>query len=143
MALKCVEACRMDGVEFLNMRLVQLNPAVPNKTTNCVSSALNFAVRPGKIPTLLEAVRLFVEKNTFSKDTGIAFCRGIENFTDAPVARQIKTEIMTREQAEKAAEDLGIEFLDTFNGKGRIGALGAVVWGNRGTEAAGLYGEHL
>ena len=27
--------------------------------------------------------------------------------------------------------------------KGRIGALGAVLWGNRGVEAAGLYGEHI
>jgi methanogenesis imperfect marker protein 11 len=143
MALKCVEACKMDGVEFLNMRLIQLNPAVPNKTTNCVSSALNFAVRPGKIPALLEAVRSFVDKNTFSKDTGIACYHGIKKFTDTPVARQVKTEIMTREQAQREAEALGIEFLDLNNGKGRIGALGAVVWGNRGTEAAGLYGEHL
>ncbi len=31
MALKCVEACRIEGVEFLNMRLVQLNPAVPEQ----------------------------------------------------------------------------------------------------------------
>jgi methanogenesis imperfect marker protein 11 len=69
MALKCAEACKIEGVEFLNMRLVQLNPAVPNKTTNCVSSALNFAVRPGRIPMLLESVRLFVEKNTFSKES--------------------------------------------------------------------------
>jgi tRNA(Ile2) C34 agmatinyltransferase TiaS len=143
MALKCVEACRIDGVEFLNMRLVQLNPAVPDKTTNCVSSALNFAVRPGKIPKLLEAVRTFVEKNTFSGDTGIACCHGLKDFTDSPIARKVKTEILTREQAEREAEVLGIEFLDHNNGKGRIGALGAVVWGNRGTEAAGLYGEHL
>jgi methanogenesis imperfect marker protein 11 len=143
MALKCVDACRIEGVEFLNMRLVQLNPAVPHKTTNCVSSALNFAVRPGKIPKLLEAVRVFVEKNTFSKDTGIACYHGLGSFADTPVARQVKTEIMTIRQAEREAESLGIEFLDHTAGKGRIGALGAVVWGNRGTEAAGLYGEHL
>jgi tRNA(Ile2) C34 agmatinyltransferase TiaS len=125
------------------MRLVQLNPAVPNKTTNCVSSALNFAVLPKKIPVLLESVRLFVEKNTFSRDTGIACYHGIVDFSNAPVARQVKTEILTRGQAEHEAEALGIEFLDQNNGKGRIGALGAVIWGNRGTEAAGLYGEHL
>ena len=125
------------------MRLVQLNPAVPEKTTNCVSSALNFAVRPGKIPNLLDTVRAFVEKNTFSKDTGIACYHGIRDFSDAPVARNIKTEILTRDQAEYEAEALGIEFLDQNHGKGRIGALGAVVWGNRGAEAAGLYGEHL
>jgi len=143
MALKCVEACRMEGVEFLNMRLIQLNPAVPNKTTNCVSTALNFAVRPGRIPVLLEAVRSFVEKNTFSKDTGIACYHGISDFVGCSVAKRVKTEIMTREEAEREAGTLGIEYLDRSNGKGRIGALGAVVWGNQGTEAAGLYGEHL
>ncbi len=84
-----------------------------------------------------------MEKNTFSHDTGIACYHGIRDFADAPVARQVKTEIMTRSQAEQEAEALGIEFLDQTGGKGRIGALGAVVWGNQGTEAAGLYGEHL
>jgi methanogenesis imperfect marker protein 11 len=143
MALKCVEACRIDGVEFLNMRLVQLNPAVPDKTTNCVSSALNFAVRPGKVNELLESVRLFVERNTFSEDTGIAWYHGIRSFAEVPVARQVKTEVITREKAEREAEALGILFLDLNARKGRIGALGAVLWGNRGTEAAGLYGEHL
>lgn len=143
MALKCAEACRMEGVEFLNMRLVQLNPAVPHKTTNCVSSALNFAVRPGKIPLLLEAARVFIEKNTFSRDTGIACYYGIADFAKTPFAKQVKTEILTIGQAAKEAEALGIEFLDRNNGKGRVGALGAVVWGNQGTEAAGLYGEHL
>jgi len=143
MALKCAEACRIEGAEFLNMRLVQLNPAVPEKTTNCVSSALNFAVKPHRIPVLLESVRAFVEKNTFSKDTGIACYHGIRDFADAAIAKRIKTEILTREEAEREARALGIEYLDRNGGKGRIGALGAVVWGNRGTEAAGLYGEHL
>lgn len=143
MALRCAEACRADGIEFLNLRLIQLNPAVPNKTTNCVSSALNFAVRPSRVPDLLESVRSFVEKNTFSSDTGIACYHGIRDFADAPVARAVKTKILTCGQAEKEAEDLGIRFLDRSGGKGRIGALGAVVWGNQGIEAAGLYGEHL
>lgn len=143
MALKCVESCRMEGVEFLNMRLVQLNPAVPHKTTNCVSSALNFAVKPHRIPPLLESIREYVGKNTFSNDTGIACYHGIRDFADAAIAKRIKTEILTRDETEREAEALGIEYLDRNGGKGRIGALGAVVWGNRGTEAAGLYGEHL
>jgi methanogenesis imperfect marker protein 11 len=143
MALKCAEACHIEGVEFLNMRLVQLNPAVPNKTTNCVGSALNFAARPGSIGALREFVCTFVEKNTFSKDTGIAFSRGIGTEKDSPVLDAIKTEILTVEKAEREARRLGIEYLDHNGRKGRIGALGAVLWANRGIEAAGLYGEHL
>ena len=143
MVLKCAEGCKIDGVEFLSMRLVQLNPKVPDKTTNCVGSALNFAVRPDKIEELKNYVCDFVSRNMFSKDTGIAFYRGIGFSADSPALRAVKTEIMTREQAEREAGQLGIEYLDTNGRKGRIGALGAVLWGNRGIEAAGLYGEHL
>jgi methanogenesis imperfect marker protein 11 len=143
MALKCAEACRIEGVEFLNMRLVQLNPAVPHKTTNCVGSALNFAARPERIPALLDFVRSFVEKNTFSNDTGIAYHRGIGLPDGSPAFAAVKTEIMTIAQAEEAAKAIGIQFIDHNGRKGRIGALGAVLWGNCGIEAAGLYGEHL
>ena len=143
MALRCAGACAIEGVEFLNMRLVQLNPEVPQKTTNCVSSALNFAVRPGKTEELLEFVRTFVEKNTFSKDTGIAVYRGILSSSESPARKKVKTDIMTLEQAEREANSCGITFIDHNGRKGRIGALGAVLWGNDGTEAAGLYGEHL
>jgi methanogenesis imperfect marker protein 11 len=142
-ALKCAEACRIEGVEFLTMRLVQLNPAVPNKTTNCVSSALNFAAKPEKVAELLEFVRTFVLKSTFSEDTGIACFRGIEFPVESPAQKWVKTEIMTISQAEQEAERTGIQFIDPNGRKGRIGALGAVLWGNRGIEAAGLYGEHL
>ena len=143
MTLKCAEACRIEGVEFLNMRLIQLNPLVPDKTTNCVGSALNFAVKPDKVEALKDHICTFVEKNTFSKDTGIAFHRGIGFSVDSPAFKRIKTEILTRDEAEKEAKILGIEFLDHNARKGRIGAFGAVLWANRGTEAAGLYGEHL
>jgi len=143
MALKCAAACRIPGVEFLNMRLVQLNPEVPEKTTNCVGSALNFAARPSAVAALKEHVTTFVAKNTFSKDTGIACHRGIVFPFESPVLRKIKTGILTREEAEREAAALGIEYLDANARKGRIGALGAVLWGNRGIEAAGLYGEHL
>jgi len=143
MALKCAEACRVPGVEFLNMRLVQLNPLVPQKTTNCVGSALNFAVRPGQVTALADHVRTFVEAHTVSADTGIAWYRGIEFPRESPFAESIKTRIVKVDEAEREAAALGIRFLDGNGRKGRIGALGAVLWGNRGIEAAGLYGEHL
>ena len=120
-----------------------LNPVIPNKTTNCVGSALNFAAQPGSIDALRKFVCTFVEKHTFSKDTGIAFSRGIGIGEDSPLLKAIKTDIVTLENAEAEAERLGIGYLDHNGRKGRIGALGAVLWANRGIEAAGLYGEHL
>ncbi len=125
------------------MRLVQLNPEVPQKTTNCVGSALNFAVKPETIEQLKDYVRTFIEAHTFSEDTGIACFRGLSFMVDSPAFKWVKTEILTLEQAEREARVLGIEFLDKNARKGRIGALGAVLWANRGIEAAGLYGEHL
>jgi methanogenesis imperfect marker protein 11 len=142
-ALKCAEACTIEGVEFLGMRLIQLNPEVPHKTTNCVSSALNFASRPGSIGPLCEFVRSFIDEHTFSEDTGIAFVRGIGTVENSSMHEALKTEIVTLDHAEREARRLGVEFLDRNGRKGRIGALGAVLWGNRGIEAAGLYGEHL
>jgi methanogenesis imperfect marker protein 11 len=142
-ALKCAETCRIDGVEFLDMRLVQLNPAVPQKTTNCVGSALNFAVKPGKVSELMEYVRDYVQSHSVSKDTGIACFQGIGFPVEPDVSRRVKTEILSLDEAEREAQALGIVFVDTNGRKGRIGALGAVLWGNRGIEAAGLYGESL
>jgi methanogenesis imperfect marker protein 11 len=143
MALKCAEACHIDGVEFLNMRLVQLNPAVPYKTSNCVSSALNFAVKPQNVPALLDFVRSYVDNNTVSRDTGIAYYQGIGFSAESPALALVKNAIMTLPEAENAATDANIVFIDGNARKGRIGALGAVLWGNRGIEAEGLYGEHL
>lgn len=140
LALKCAEACTLPGVEYLNMRLVQLNPAVPKKTTNCVGSVLNFAVRPGAVEALLAFVKDYIETNAVSGDTGIAYYRGID-VPQSEYARKIKTEILEREEVEAEAERIGVTFIDSARSKGRIGAFGAVLWGNCGVEAAGLYGE--
>jgi methanogenesis imperfect marker protein 11 len=141
MALRCAESCPVDGVEFLSMRIVQLNPGVPNKTTNCVGSALIFAARPGATASLLGYVREFVEGNSSSEDTGIAVFKGIAS-PDSPLSLRVKNDIVTLDEAEEEAGRLGIEFVDSAQRRGRIGALGSVLWANRGIEAAGLYGEH-
>ncbi|HRR87864.1 MAG TPA: tRNA(Ile2) 2-agmatinylcytidine synthetase, partial [Methanoculleus sp.] len=143
LALRCAENCKIPGVEYLDMRLVQLNPAVPKKTTNCVGSALNFAVRPGQVDTLLDYVRDFIESGSVSKDTGIAVYRGIAFEKESPYLKRVKTDILTLEDAETEAARMGVRFIDSNGRKGRIGALGAVLWGNKGAEAAGLYGETL
>jgi len=143
LALKCAENCNIEGVEYLNMRIIQLNPEVPNKTTNCVGSALNFAVRPDKVDELLEFVKEFIEENAVSDETGLAVYRGIKFSEESPFLKKIKTEILTIEDVEKEAKRMGVTFIDSSGGKGRIGAFGALLWGNKGIEAAGLYGEHL
>lgn len=140
LALKCAEACKVAGAEYLNMRLVQLNPKAPQKTTNCVGSVLNFAVRPGAVDDLLAFVKDYIEEHAVSGDTGIAYYRGI-GLPETEYTKKIKTELLTQEEVEAEAARLGITFIDSAASKGRIGAFGAVLWGNCGVEAAGLYGE--
>ncbi|MGC9434526.1 MAG: tRNA(Ile2) 2-agmatinylcytidine synthetase [Methanomicrobiales archaeon] len=142
-ALSCAESCPVEGVELLNMRLVQLNPAVPRKTTNCVGSALNFAVLPRSVDPLLSYIREFIEAESVSDDTGIAVFQGIALPHDSDFPRRVKTELATLEETEEEAARQGIRFIDQNGRKGRIGALGSVFWANSGPEAAGLYGETL
>jgi len=75
-----------------------------------------------------------------SKTTGICYFTGIR-LPDSTYARRVKTELLTKEDAISEAEKLGITYIDSANGKGRIGALGALLWADGGVEAAGLYGE--
>jgi len=44
---------------------------------------------------------------------------------------------------KRKAQTPGTRFLCRNAKRGMFGAPGAVLWGNRGIEAAGLYGEHL
>lgn len=140
LALKCGEACSIDGAIFLGMRIVQLNPKAPNKTTNCTGSVISFAVRPDKVEELIDFVRKFVEDNTQSEDTGICYWLGIK-LPVSDYAKKIKTVLLTKEDAVSEAAKLGVTYIDSADSKGRIGCLGALLWADGGVEVAGLYGE--
>ncbi len=143
LALQCAAACPIEDAHLLGMRLVQLNPAVPNKTTNCVGSALVYAVEAGRLDELQAFVTEFVREHSLSPEAGIAVRTGIVHPDGADAMRRVKTEILTLPEAEAAARELNVRFIDSNRGKGRIGALGALLWADEGPEAAGLYGEHL
>lgn len=143
LALQCAAVCPVEDAHLLGMRLVQLNPAIPNKTTNCVGSALVYAVRPDRARELEAFVAEFVHEHSLSPEAGIAVRSGIAHPDGTDAMWRVKTEILTRTEAEAAAEELNVRFIDRNRGKGRIGALGALLWADEGAEAAGLYGEHL
>lgn len=140
LAMKCGEACAIDGAIFLGMRIIQLNPKAPNKTTNCTGSVISFAVRPDKKEELISFVKSFIEEKTVSPDTGICYITGIQ-LPKSDYAVRIKTELLSVDDAVKEAKKLGVTYIDSANSKGRIGSLGALLWANEGVEAAGLYGE--
>ncbi|HJJ42075.1 MAG TPA: tRNA(Ile2) 2-agmatinylcytidine synthetase [Methanocorpusculum sp.] len=140
LALKCGNACSIDGVIFLGMRIIQLNPRAPNKTTNCTGSTISFAVKPEKKQELIDYVKKFIEDRASSDETGICYYSGIL-IPESDYSIKIKTILLTVKEANDEAEKLGIKFIDSAKSKGRIGALGALLWADKGIEAAGLYGE--
>ncbi len=146
-ALKCAEQCRIDGVKFVRMRIVQLNPSVTD-TTNSTGTALVFAVKPDSFPLLKKYIIDFFKENVDSRQYGIAIRKGIffnkkEELNEENYLKRVKTEIVTLSEAENEAKLQGIKFIDSTGGIGRIGALGALLWEPYGVVAAGLYGEKL
>jgi tRNA(Ile2) C34 agmatinyltransferase TiaS len=126
LAMTCGDACIIEGTIFLDQRVVQLNPKVLEKTTNCTGSILIFAVKPEKKEELIRFIKIFIEEHSSSPATGICCWSGIKLPTSSS-ARRIKTELLTKADVEVEAEFLGVSFIDATNGKERIGALGALL----------------
>lgn len=144
LALKASKvAAAIDGVQSLNLRLIQLCPKSPNKTTNCVSSAVTFAVRPDAVDKLIDSIVSTVRAETRSIKTGIAVYRGI-GIPEAlnKFGWETKQRLVTLEEVNKHAEANGVQFIDLFEKhEGRIGALAAIALSEEHTEAAALYGD--
>ena len=142
LALKAFKAS-IEGVQPLNLRLIQLFPKSPHKTTNCVSSAITFAVKPEAVDRLVDGVVSTVRAGTRSRKTGIAVYRGI-GISPALNAfgREIKKRLVSLESVEQFAASAGIEFIDLFDEReGRIGALAAIALSEERAEAAALYND--
>jgi methanogenesis imperfect marker protein 11 len=144
LALKASKiAAALPGVESLNLRLIQLCPRSPNKTTNCVSSAITFAVKPEAIDALIKSVVDTIKAENRSDDPGIAVYRGI----GIPPAlkdfgRETKRRLVTMDAVNAKAKENGVEFIDILGEKaGRIGALAAVALSEERADAAALYND--
>ncbi len=124
---------------FLEHRLVQLNPRVPEKTTNCVATCLSFAMPPDDLGEAKAYALDFVKEESFSENSSVAIHeglqvpRGVRDF-----GMRAKGEFLTWEEAERLASESGVE-LHTVTGKrGHIGALAAIGCHDMGAEAAAL-----
>jgi methanogenesis imperfect marker protein 11 len=142
LALKASKiAAALPGVQSLNLRLIQLCPRSPTKTTNCVSSAITFAVKPDAADALIDSVVGTVKAENRSDDPGIAVYRGI----GIPPALnefgwETKRRLVTMDDVNAKAKDHGVEFIDLLGEKpGRIGALAAVALSEERADAAALH----
>ncbi len=124
---------------FIDHKIIQLNPKVPNKTTNCCSTAVSFAVKEEEIPALIEYCRDFIKNESFSEDSVMTVFKGL-SIPDSLKGYGIraKTELLTEDDAITAAEENGVQIISVTGMKGAIGAVAAIGCFDMGGEAAGI-----
>lgn len=124
---------------FIEHKIIQLNPKVPNKTTNCCSTAVSFAVREEEIPALIEYAVDFVRKESYSEDSVITVFQGLY-VPDAlrDFGWSCKSVLYTPEDAIKAAGENGVQIISVTGTKGVIGAVAAIGCFDLGERSAGI-----
>lgn len=135
--MKMAKACPIG--KFLDHKIIQLNPRAPNKTTNCCSTAVSFAVVPEDVDGLVEFCRDFVAKETVSDDTVMTVYTGL-SMPDAlkEWCWNAKTILYTVEDAERVAAENGVKVLKITGEKGVIGAVAAIGCFDLGLRSAGV-----
>jgi methanogenesis imperfect marker protein 11 len=130
------ELSKSDGIEYLNHTLVQLYPGTPEKTTNCVTTVLTFAVEPNKMQYLRENLVQHFTNNTLSDHTGLAFFENItipEKLTDfSDLARK---QVVTLDETIYLANNLGIDLYPKNGARGCIGAVAGLGYAENHEEA--------
>jgi len=135
-----LKAAREAPVGHLLMhRIVQLNPNVKEKTTQCVAVGVSFAVKEEEFPALRRHIINYLKQGTFSQNTALAVYRGLRI---PEVVREYglraKREVMAVEDARAVARKGGVELVEITGPRGAIGALAGLGCHDLGIEAAGL-----
>ena len=124
---------------FLSHKIVQLNPHAPQKTTNCASTGVAFAIEPDKIRAAVDWARDFVAKSTYSDQTCMAVYEGLEIPKRlVKYGANAKETILSIHDAEHAAGEHGVEIIEVTGRRGSIGAVAAIGCFDLGLYSAGL-----
>lgn len=124
---------------YMEHKIVQLNPNVPEKTTNCVAVGVSFAVPENNVPELTEQVIKYIRNNTYSKNTTLAIFQGLRVPQEVQeYGRRAKREILTVDVAQGVAERNGVKLIEVTGKRGTIGAVAGIGCFDMGLEAAGL-----
>lgn len=124
---------------FMEHKIIQLNPRCPTKTTNCVATAVSFAIREDEVPKLIEFCYDYIKSHSYSEDAVMTVFKGLE----IPSALRkfgwdAKSIMYKVEDAEKIAAESGVEIISVTGTGGIIGAVAAIGCADLGTEAAGV-----
>lgn len=124
---------------FLTHKIVQLNPHAPQKTTNCASTGVAFALKPDEVARTVEWSIDYVRKGTYSSETAMAVFEGL----DVPgklvrYGADAKEQILSIHDAEHVAAETKVRLLEITGRRGYIGALAAIGCFDLGLYSAGL-----
>jgi methanogenesis imperfect marker protein 11 len=129
---------------FLRLTLSLNWPANPAKTTNNASSALVFAVTPGKEDQLARDFERLIRKYTISKETGMVVSKKVRSPESLKeYSRKVKRQQVTVSEAYKAAEQAGVKMIPITGERGLIGALSVVGLVDDAEEALTPVKEHV
>ena len=126
--------------EFMEHKIIQLNPEAPNKTTNCCSTAISYAVKEEDKDKLIEYAKEFFTKESVSDDTVMTVYEGLripDELQDW--SWKAKSVLYTEKEAEDIAARNGVRTYGLKKGtKGIIGAVAAIGCFDMGLRSAGL-----
>jgi tRNA(Ile2) C34 agmatinyltransferase TiaS len=124
---------------MLEHKIVQLNPNVPEKTTNCVAVGVSFAVEEKDIEALLSYFEESIRKATYSKETMMVVFQGLKVPEEVmQYGLRAKKEILTVDVATDVAKRNGLRLIEVTGRRGTIGAVAGIGCFDMGIKAAGL-----
>ncbi|MDR0791148.1 MAG: DUF1743 domain-containing protein, partial [Methanomassiliicoccaceae archaeon] len=124
---------------YLDQKIIQLNPKVPNKTTNCCSTAVAFAVRPDEVEKLIDFAKNYIAENTYSDETVMTVFRGLKVPKELEeFGWSAKRTIFEVDDALRVAKRCNVEVFEITGKKGTIGAVAAIGCFDMGIRAAGV-----
>jgi methanogenesis imperfect marker protein 11 len=129
----------MPHAKPIQHKIIQLNPAVPEKTTSCVSIGGSFAVEEENLNKTVDYAIEFIKEHSKSKHTALAVFEGLMVPDEIKsYGTEAKSRIITLDETEKVAKKNNIRMIEITGSRGKIGALAAVGCFDSGLSAAGL-----
>jgi len=112
---------------YLDHTITQLYPQAPNKTTNCVTVALNLACPLGKENQLKKYLLENVAERTYSNDAAAVFWEKV-NIPDGlrRYTQNAKNRIVDIPEAEETAKANNVELVEVTGPMGKIGAVASI-----------------
>ena len=125
---------------YIDHTIIQLYPGNPNKTKNCVSIALTFAIYPKYKYKVKELVKELVKEKSLSDKSAVAIYYGITPSKSMKLySRKAKEGMVTLEDAKTVAIKNNIDIIKIFEKDGGIiGAVAALGLAEHHEEAAKL-----